>query len=757
MNELQVRITAEISQLQSALKQAKKALKDFDESSSKPNSNAPLEKKVGLIQSLTDKLKKLRIAQAAAFDEKEVARFNIEIEEAQQNLTRLNALGRSVTANLGSVGGGFGKVATHGGNAVGVTQEFNRIIQDAPFGLIGVGNNLQQLASNFSVLKSQAGSTGKAVGMALTSIISPVNLGLLAISALTAGFTAYQMGAFDGIFATEDLGKAAEEASQKLEDYRNSLDAVTRATIEGRSQAESEIQNFGLLRSQAENANIPLKDRLDAVKDMKDQFPDYLKGLTDEQILTGNVGVAYENLTKQIIATAKARAFSDEIAKNSLEVLTLEERALERTNQIIEARRKLESAKGSSLSSASKVSGQFTSVDQSVVQAQNELNKLISEQITDVEQLGKINSDNLKLQENITNQISEGARFTKDVKNQSEKLKVTLSNIFDEKDLITQFEMIGKAVSQGLITPDQAALIKTNIAEALKNAENTAIQEAIHASLEDSFKKAISAFETVQVKDIPLDINFVPTEGLNDELGAIEKLQAKIQSITALRDVADPARIQAYNEQLKALQAQLAEYTSIQDPVTDGNKVMLDSFSALGIGIAASMDIGNKAFKGFITTVLSSAPKIISAIIAQAAAKKAADAQIISSNAQVAASEGIAVGAKAANALGPVGLALLPVFIGGALAIIGGAFSSIGKSGVGGGGGGGSMPSSAGSGMAPQLFTNAYAPTVPSSSSPTPSGQIDFNNAQSRMTVDIDGDRLKFIVDRATERQKAGG
>jgi hypothetical protein len=42
--------------------------------------------------------------------------------------------------------------ATQGYNSVGV--DFARIVQDAPFGIIGVGNNITQLAGSFQVLKN---------------------------------------------------------------------------------------------------------------------------------------------------------------------------------------------------------------------------------------------------------------------------------------------------------------------------------------------------------------------------------------------------------------------------------------------------------------------------------------------------------------------------------------------------------------------------------------------------------------------------
>lgn len=763
MNELQVRLTADITALQSALTRAKKTIQSFESDTNKESEkgNVGFRRKIGLIEQLTNKAKNLRTALSQATNETQIAKYNAQLEDTTREMARLNALGRSVRSNLNSTAGGFGKVAFEGRSANGVAQEFTRIIQDAPFGIIGIGNNLQQLATNFGAVTAEAKRTGGTVGTALkaslNSLISPVNLGILAFSALTAGFTAYQMGAFDGIFATEDLGKAAEEAAQKLEDYRAGLDAVTRATIEGRSQAEKEVQTFGLLRAQAENANIPLQDRVEAVRDLQQQYPDYLGNLTQEQILTGNVGDAYQNLTQQIIATAKARAASDAIAENSLDLLTREQQELTRVSQIIDLQEQKRAIQEASQNAIAQSREEELQVATRISAIDSQINDLIQEQVDSANARVETQRENARLEEEINNQISQGARFTennvKAVKELNEAFDENIAKVKFINELQSgstkAFESLASGLSSGL--KSELQILENKLSQALAGGSSDEV-ERLQAKI-TNVKAVLSNFAK-DVKDIPIKIDFIP-EGGKQELGLIQQLQQQIQSINELRDVAtDPSRIQNYNAQLQALQQQLAKFTQIQSPIEEQNKVLLDSFSALGIGIASSLNISNNAFKGFITTVLSATPKIIQAILAQSAAKKLAAKTDIATNSQVAGSEGIAVASKAANALGPVGLALLPVFIGGALALISGAFNKIG----GGGkisGGGGSI--GAGSGRPPQIFTNANTVTPPSPNIPSPSGNIDFGNAQGRLEARIDGGDIVFVYDRYKERQAGGG
>ena len=64
---------------------------------------------------------------------------------------------------------------------------FSRIAQDAPYGIIGVGNNITNTAEQFALVK-QTGSAGGAL-KALLSSLSGVGGVLLGVSLLTTGLT----------------------------------------------------------------------------------------------------------------------------------------------------------------------------------------------------------------------------------------------------------------------------------------------------------------------------------------------------------------------------------------------------------------------------------------------------------------------------------------------------------------------------------------------------------------------------------------
>jgi hypothetical protein len=355
-----------------------------------------------LQKELDDLDKKLR----TAADPTEIIQLNQQIGALKTGMQSLRSIGVQPLTK-----------ATKEYNSVGV--DFARIIQDAPFGIIGVSNNITQLADSFQAARGKGQSFGKILG----SVFSSGNALTLGISVLTSAFVVLQQ---KGFFKTE---QTAESLGDALDEYRKKLDAVTQASIEGQANSKREIQSFNLLRAQAENATISQSTRLEAVRQLKKEYPEYLSGLTDEQILTGKVGVAYDQLTKSITATAKARAFSDKIAKNSLDLLTLEEQAQNNVTTLLEKQAKLAPLLAAQANQATKSRGEFTGLDLQVLDLQKEIRDLQFDQVSNIESANKLKTENLTLESKITSEISNGAKFTQTQLSQLKEIKRTNEEI----------------------------------------------------------------------------------------------------------------------------------------------------------------------------------------------------------------------------------------------------------------------------------------------------------------------------------------
>jgi hypothetical protein len=335
MNELQIRLTADIKDLQSAINKAKATLKSFESETATDSekSNVGFRRKIGLIEQLTAKAKALKVSLSQATNEQQIASFNAELEQTNQELARLNSLGKSF-ANTSVQS--FDKFRVSAGAASGSAIAFNRIIQDAPFGIIGVGNNIQQFAEQLTALKGTTGSTGAALKSFFTSLISPANLLVLGVSAVTAAFTAYALTA-------EQTKSPVEELKQAQDDFNKSLKDTNGLLAQG--LLNNLLKEVGLLKT--ENLGGRLVD-VPAFK-TAGEVVDALSGKINN-LRKGELELLEGFLTEQIATATRAFANSNSELEKSLATkeIGLYRGILEKVNQQLDFyKTKSDSAKDS--------------------------------------------------------------------------------------------------------------------------------------------------------------------------------------------------------------------------------------------------------------------------------------------------------------------------------------------------------------------------------------------------------------------------
>lgn len=326
-NVLKARITADVTGLQQGLSQAEKNLQ---------RANAIFEKSSKSVFQLENSIAKLGTQyKNGTISEKqftkEVEILNRKLQEQRDNvrvtsqeINRLNGVLKSnntrvTTESLGKLSNSTKGLTTNVKGANNVAIEFNRIVQDAPFGIIGVGNNIQQLAANFSNLQKTTGSTTAALKAGFSALITGPNLALLAISALTAGITAYQMGAFDGLSATKNF-------KEELEKFRETLKGVDSVRIDSLKNSDQEIVTINSLKSIIEDETNSREVRNKAIDTLQKEYPKYFANLSREKILAGEVGEAYKAVTAQLIARAEVESAVSKIVElNDRERVILEQ------------------------------------------------------------------------------------------------------------------------------------------------------------------------------------------------------------------------------------------------------------------------------------------------------------------------------------------------------------------------------------------------------------------------------------------------
>lgn len=307
-NVLEVQIIGDVSALEKSLNQAKKLQAEYTASIEKTSNE--LSENIAVtngykkaISDLNNEYKK------GAISSKEYAKQldNLKRDEKEttlvtQNLRKeLAELKRSQKDLGGSIQKDLVPKVANGGNAL---MQFSRIAQDAPFGIMGIGNNITATVEAFGHLQKSTGSTGAALKAVASSMLGSGGI-LLAVSLVTTGLTYMSQKGLT-------VGDVFNKITGNFDEARASLQELNVEAVKG---SADQIASMNAYVSVASNVNLSMSDRLIAVENLQKEYPAYFGNLTKEQILNGNVAGAVKGVTAALIAKAKAAALTDRIVK----------------------------------------------------------------------------------------------------------------------------------------------------------------------------------------------------------------------------------------------------------------------------------------------------------------------------------------------------------------------------------------------------------------------------------------------------------
>lgn len=170
---------------------------------------------------------------------------------------------------------------------------FTRVVQDAPYGIRGVANNIDPLVESFNQLRSQTGSTALAFRSMVSALAGPAGIAL-AISTVSTLLVQYG----DKLFQSSAAAKANAQANKEL--------------------AESFSAEFVQLTSLvglAQNNATTQEDRRKALAALNQEYGKYLPSLQQEGINLGNINESYKAITETLLNQAVVRGLQSEIAK----------------------------------------------------------------------------------------------------------------------------------------------------------------------------------------------------------------------------------------------------------------------------------------------------------------------------------------------------------------------------------------------------------------------------------------------------------
>jgi hypothetical protein len=237
--------------------------------------------------------------------------------EALQNLKTFIGASKGLKEEMQN----FGKVS---GSATNALSNLSRVAQDAPYGFIGIANNLNPLLESFQRLKVEAGSSTAALKAMAGGLMGPAGIGLAlgAVSSIIVAFGPKIANFIKGV-------DAAKEAENK---FAESLDKA-RA-----SASESGLKLLAYI-GVAEDATIADDKRANALKFVVNELGKVNKAYAATIQTTDQARAAVELYTKALIAQAITSRYVDEIATKTIKLEEANKKAIaaaEEYNKTIE-------------------------------------------------------------------------------------------------------------------------------------------------------------------------------------------------------------------------------------------------------------------------------------------------------------------------------------------------------------------------------------------------------------------------------------
>lgn len=262
--------------------------------------NSDLKKKIKEVEFDVKELAKVKVDRIKlGLDTTEIT---AQIKDTKSTLTGL----RSTLKDTGDSFTAMKPKVANGSNAL---MQFSRIAQDAPFGIMGIGNNITATTEAFGYLKQSTGSTGAALKAMASSLVGTGGI-LLAVSLVTTALTYMSM---NGI----SVGDVIDKITGKFDAFGASL---KKAYDEAAKSALEETGALKGLVAIAQSETASREARTQAVEDLQKKYPAYFGNLSKEEIMYSNLTGVVNDVTKALISKGIAEKLSKDAVNPTLDL-----------------------------------------------------------------------------------------------------------------------------------------------------------------------------------------------------------------------------------------------------------------------------------------------------------------------------------------------------------------------------------------------------------------------------------------------------
>jgi hypothetical protein len=221
------------------------------------------------VSALKNRLKELRgSTSSAASSFEQFANASDQASTGMQN----------ASTQAGNTSTQFTKFTNNSVKARQALTSLSLVAQDAPFGFIGIQNNLPAVIQTFTELTKTSGGVKGALSAIGSSLVGPAGL-FLAFSVVTAAVT----------FAIKEYGSLTNAVNVLFGANANAVKSqndFNKEIVESAKNSAGQVAKINILVATIQNENTSQKDRLAAYRELKRINPDVVAGIDEQNLST---------------------------------------------------------------------------------------------------------------------------------------------------------------------------------------------------------------------------------------------------------------------------------------------------------------------------------------------------------------------------------------------------------------------------------------------------------------------------------------
>jgi len=242
-----------------------------------------------------------------------MAQETLKITITADNQQAVKNIQETVTATT-KLGTAFKTLPSTSNQATNALTNLSRVAQDAPYGFIGIANNLNPLLESFQRLSKDAGGAGGALKAMASGLMGPAGIGL-ALGAVSSIIVAFGPKIADFINGTNEATKAEDKFAQSLSDARAEA-----------SETGIRLQAYLTI---TQNASVSDERRAEALKAVKSELSKVNSAYASTITNVDQARAAVDLYTKALVAQAITSRYIDEIANKTIALSDANKKILE--------------------------------------------------------------------------------------------------------------------------------------------------------------------------------------------------------------------------------------------------------------------------------------------------------------------------------------------------------------------------------------------------------------------------------------------